>query len=433
MATERGAADLLRAVGLLPDGPVLWGRPLTSRASGVYIVELAEPRPRGVIESLVVHHWIEKLPELKLDGARPTPKQMVARLGSLWLPQETILYIGATTHSVGGRVLAMAHHVLGDRRPHPDGQWLHALTGVERTRVWWAETDATEEYLDALFDGFATGAAERAAAADGLVDGRPAAAIFLPWANLRRATGERQAHGITGAVLPDDTVPAPPTRVVDVPAGDAEGARIDDRNPGTTRRTVRTGGLPPAVIAAAAEARKPAALPRATRVGAGTAAQRDAAARAARIAAIPMTADALARLEAELTELTQVLRPGVVARIKAAREHGDLKENAEYQAAREEQSFMEGRIRLLEDRKRHAVLIEDVVTGRVGLGSVVVVEVDGDTMTYSIVGTTDADPSAGRISSSSPVGAALIGAMAGQDVEIRTPRGSARYRVVEVR
>ena len=146
-----------------------------------------------------------------------------------------------------------------------------------------------------------------------------------------------------------------------------------------------------------------------------------------------MTRDAYARLEAELLELTRTLRPQVVARIKAAREHGDLKENAEYQAAREEQSFMEGRIRLLEERKRHAVLIEETDTGRVSLGSTVVLEHEGETITYTIVGTTDADPAAGRISSSSPVGAALLGSVVDQDVEVRTPRGAVSYRVVEVR
>ena len=146
-----------------------------------------------------------------------------------------------------------------------------------------------------------------------------------------------------------------------------------------------------------------------------------------------MTRDAYARLEAELLQLTRTLRPQVVARIKAAREHGDLKENAEYQAAREEQSFMEGRIRLLEERKRHAVLIEETGTGRVSLGSTVVLEHEGETITYTIVGTTDADPAAGRISSSSPVGAALLGAIADEDIEVRTPRGAVSYRVVEVR
>jgi transcription elongation factor GreA len=94
---------------------------------------------------------------------------------------------------------------------------------------------------------------------------------------------------------------------------------------------------------------------------------------------------------------------------------------------------MEGRIRLLEERKRHAVLIEETGSGRVALGSTVTLEHEGEAITYTIVGTTDADPAAGRISSSSPVGAALVGASAGQDVEVRTPRGVVQYRVVEVR
>ncbi len=432
MATERGAASLLRAVGLLPDGPVLWGRPLTSRAPGVYLVELAEPKPHAPIELNRIGKWIERLPDLRLDGAHPTSRALVARLGSLWLPAETVLYAGATIGSVGGRALALAHHVLGDRRPHADGQWLHSLVGIERARIWWAETDATEEYLDAIFEAFSEGAAAAAAAPGGTVEGRPPGAIFLPWANTRRPTGERQAHGITGAVAPDDSVIPPPTRVVNVADGDADGARADDRGTGLTRRGPRAHAMPDGGAGKPVRAR-PSAAKRATPSTPSTPARRDAAARAARIEAVPMTQDAYVRLEAELHELTQVRRPGVVARIKAAREHGDLKENAEYQAAREEQSFLEGRVRLLEERKRHAVIIEEVVTGKVALGSVVVVEADGDTVTYSIVGTTDADPAAGRISSSSPVGAALIGAVAGSEVDVRTPRGSTRYRILEVR
>lgn len=433
MATERGAAALLQAVGLLPDGPVIWGRPLTSKSPGVYLVEIPEPKPHAPIEMVRVGRWIERLPELRLDGVVPTPKALVARLGSLWLPHETVLYAGATTGSVGGRVLALAHHVLGDRRPHADGQWLHALVGIERARIWWAETNATEEYLDAIFDAFADGAAARAAEPGGTIDGRPPDALLLPWANTRRSASERQVHGITGAIAPDDRVAPPPTHVVTVPEGDADGARVENRGTGVTRTGPRAGGRVPGTATEKPLRARPSAAMRATPRTPTTAARRDAAARAARIESVPMTRDALARLEAELHELTQIRRPGVVARIKAAREHGDLKENAEYQAAREEQSFLEGRVRLLEDRKRHAVIVEEAVTGLVALGSVVVVEVDGDTMTYSIVGTTDADPAAGRISTSSPVGAALIGAAAGSEVEVKTPRGSARYRVLEVR
>jgi transcription elongation factor GreA len=440
MGAERGAAALLRGVGLLPDGPVVWGRPLTTRAPGVYLVELAEPQPTATLELSRIGAWIAGLPDLRLDGVRPTSKALAARLAAFWLPSETVVYIGATSRNLGGRVLAMAHHELGSRQPHPDGQWLHALRGIERARVWWAETDATEEYLDALFDAFAAEVEPRAALSGGIVDGRPAGALALPWANTRRPTGERQAHGITGAVAAAEPTTARPTRVVDVPPAAADGVPTVEHGTGTTRRGPR-----PASTGASARASRPAAATR----GRGAGPTRQAApanppaestgrrrqpggGRAGAVEPVPMTREAHARLEAELHELTRVRRPEVVARIKAARELGDLRENAEYHAAREEQSFLEGRVRLLEERRRHAVIIEDHQTGRIALGSVVVVEHEGESMTYTLVGTTDAAPRAGRISSASPVGAALLGAAAGQTIEVRTPRGVASYRVVEV-
>jgi transcription elongation factor GreA len=122
----------------------------------------------------------------------------------------------------------------------------------------------------------------------------------------------------------------------------------------------------------------------------------------------------------------------VVVRIKAARELGDLKENADYQAAREEQSFLEGRVRLLEDRLRFAVVLEEGPSTRVVLGSTVTVEQAGNEVTYEIVGSTDADPGAGRISTASPVGGALLGASVGDEVEVRTPRGAVRYKVLSI-
>ncbi|MEO8208130.1 MAG: transcription elongation factor GreA [Chloroflexota bacterium] len=425
MTIEGGAPALLRAVGLLPDGPVLWGRPLTSRSSGVYLVELAGPITGSPIDSRRINTWIERLPDLMLDGTRPTARTLGARLASFWLPAETVVYIGGTKGSVGGRALALAHHVLGDRRPHADGHWLHALLGIERARIWWAETEAVEEYLDALLDRFLEAAASRAVEDMAPPQGRVAGALMLPWANTRRPTGERQPHGITGAIAPDDTPKAVPTHVVELPGGDADGARPDAHGTGITRRGLRA--------TAPGDRPKAGTTPRRAAAGPRHSADAAAAARAARTEPIPMTAGALERLESELHDMTQLRRPEVVARIKAAREHGDLKENAEYQAAREEQSFLEGRVRLLEERKRNSVLIAESVTGRVSLGSVVVLETEGDTVTYTIVGTTDADPSAGRISSSSPVGAALIGASAGSTVQVRTPRGPVAYRVVEVR
>jgi transcription elongation factor GreA len=138
-------------------------------------------------------------------------------------------------------------------------------------------------------------------------------------------------------------------------------------------------------------------------------------------------------MRAELTELTEQRRPEVVARIRAAKELGDLKENADYTAAREEQSFLEGRIQSLEARLRDAVIAEVPVVGAgADIGSTVTVEVDGSEVTYTLVGSSESDPGAGRLSAVSPVGRALVGATAGDEVVIQTPRGSVTYRVVSV-
>jgi transcription elongation factor GreA len=146
-----------------------------------------------------------------------------------------------------------------------------------------------------------------------------------------------------------------------------------------------------------------------------------------------LTAAGAERLQAELTELIGVRRPEVVARIRSAKELGDLKENADYHAAREEQSFLEGRIQALEAQLREAVIATPPSAGAgADLGSSVTVEVDGVTITYMLVGSAEAAPSAGRVSVQSPVGRALIGATPGAEVIVETPRGSVLYRVLAV-
>jgi transcription elongation factor GreA len=145
-----------------------------------------------------------------------------------------------------------------------------------------------------------------------------------------------------------------------------------------------------------------------------------------------ITAEGLEALKAELERLEGEGRRSIAQRISAARAHGDLKENAEYHAAREEQSFLEGRVQALEDRIRRAVVVDEAAGGRVVIGSTVRVETDGEELIYAIVGSAEADPAAGRLSSASPVGAALLGATAGAEVDVRTPRGTVRYRVVAV-
>lgn len=413
MTTLPGGADLLREVGLLADGPARWGSPVAGRGPGVYVVELVEPAVTAPLDLSRVGKWLERLPDLRLDGARPTSRVLAARLAALWWPEARVVFAAATPASLGRRVAALAAHVPGDRQPHPDGQWLHLLRQGVTLRVWWAETDAPEEYLDAVLDAFAASHGSPA-------PGRPAETLDLPWAATRRPTGERQAHGITGAVLPEAPRPAEPDpRVVELPPADADGAKVEARGTGTTRRAPRAPAGPrpptPPVTPAPRRRRSPAPSPP-----------------AAAPVPVELSPTALARLQDELDELTRVRRPEVVARIKAARELGDLRENAEYQAAREEQSFLEGRVQALEDRLRRAVIVTDRADGRIGLGSVVTVETAGEETTFTIVGSAEGDPAAGRLSAVSPVGAALLGRGPGDEVDVRTPRGSVRYRVVSV-
>jgi transcription elongation factor GreA len=391
------ASTLLGEVGLLPDGPVVWGRPVPARSAGVFVIELTAPLPRAPIELTRVGKWIERVPTLTLDGQQPTSRALAARLAAFWLPSQVVVYIGSTT-SVGGRIVAQQRTALGDRRPHPGGHWLHTFRSNVPMRVWWAETDAPEEYEDALLGAFAAGVP-----ADELAE-LPDRAIVLPFANLRRPTGERRATGLAGSLLPDTReAPLPPTRVVVVPDGDAEGAR----------------GEPPQ--------RRARAAPR-PRAGSAAAAPTTAAAPDARL-----TASGAARMRAELTELIEVRRQEVVARIRAAKELGDLKENADYTAAREEQSFLEGRIQALEARLRDAIIADVPVVGAgADIGSTVTVEVNGSEITYTLVGSSESDPGAGRLSAVSPVGRGLVGAKAGEEVVIQTPRGRVAYRVLRV-
>jgi transcription elongation factor GreA len=146
-----------------------------------------------------------------------------------------------------------------------------------------------------------------------------------------------------------------------------------------------------------------------------------------------LTSEGLTALDAELAQLTSVRRPEVIARVKHARELGDLRENADYEAARNEQAFLEGRIRELEQKKRTAVVIRGDTSGTVTLGSTVRYELQGVTEELTIVGSSETAPGAGRISGASPVGKALLGRRAGDEVVVRTPSAELRYRIIEVR
>lgn len=152
----------------------------------------------------------------------------------------------------------------------------------------------------------------------------------------------------------------------------------------------------------------------------------------------PITVQGAKKLQDELFQLKSVDRPRVIEAIATAREHGDLKENAEYHAAREQQGFIEGRIKDIEGKLGNAVII-DVTTvnanGKVVFGATVFVadEETGDEMTYQIVGEDEADIKNNMISIGSPIARSLIGKEEGDVAEVQTPGGLRALEIVEIR
>jgi transcription elongation factor GreA len=153
---------------------------------------------------------------------------------------------------------------------------------------------------------------------------------------------------------------------------------------------------------------------------------------------VPLTEKGAQQLREELQQLKTVVRPKVVAAIAEARAHGDLKENAEYHAAREEQGFIEGRIRDLEHQLAHAQVINVSKLnhdGRVVFGvtvDLVNIETDKE-VSYQIVGDLEADIKANKISINSPIARALIGKREGNEVQVQAPGGVVSYEIASVR
>jgi transcription elongation factor GreA len=151
---------------------------------------------------------------------------------------------------------------------------------------------------------------------------------------------------------------------------------------------------------------------------------------------VPMTAGGYARLEEELRYLKTTARPEVIRAIAEAREHGDLSENAEYHAARERQSFIEGRVAELEDKIARAEVIDvtSLQGNTVKFGATVTL-VDEDTeaeTAYQLVGEMEADVKEGRLAITAPLARALIGKEVGDSVEVMTPAGSKAYEILKV-
>lgn len=151
---------------------------------------------------------------------------------------------------------------------------------------------------------------------------------------------------------------------------------------------------------------------------------------------VPITVAGYARLEEELKNLKTVERPAVIEAIAEARSHGDLSENAEYHAARERQSFIEGRILELEDKVSRADVIDPAkMAGETVKFGATVTVVDEDTdveSTYQIVGEYEADFDKGLLALTAPLSRALIGKKAGDSVEVATPKGSKAYEILKV-
>jgi transcription elongation factor GreA len=151
---------------------------------------------------------------------------------------------------------------------------------------------------------------------------------------------------------------------------------------------------------------------------------------------IPMTAEGHAALQAELKVLKSVERPNIIAAISEARSHGDLSENAEYHAAKEKQSFIEGRISELDDKLARADIIDISKLGgkKIRFGATVtIVDVDSEEkFTYKIVGEDEANVKEGKISVTSPLARAMIGKEEGDEAEVSAPSGARAYEIAKV-
>ena len=383
----------MRSVGLDVDGPARWGTKPPTRAPGIFVIETEQATRSAPFDIVALRHWLEHVPALRLDGARPTESALADRLATFWVPGQTLLYVGRTAKSLGPRVGALYATKLGDRRPHAGGHWLKTLRDQQKLRLWWVETDAPEEYEDGLLSAFAEALPEnvRAEFAD--------RGMLMPWANLGSPTGSPRETGLTDSLVDNET--------------DAAGNVLRSDGTGTMAK------------------RKPASRNAAPRSPRRTS-PKPAASKGKREEATPMTAEGLAAMQAELIELKTVQRPEVVERVKNARELGDLRENADYEAARNEQSFLEGRILALEQQLRTAVVIEASTGNSIAMGSTVRYELEGTSGEMTIVGSTESDPAAGRISAASPVGKALLGHRVGDTVTVRTPAAEMLYRILEI-
>lgn len=147
---------------------------------------------------------------------------------------------------------------------------------------------------------------------------------------------------------------------------------------------------------------------------------------------IKLTQEGLDELKRELKELVDVKRPKLVARLSYAREQGDLAENSDYQSAKEELEFLDGRIDELSDLVKTATVADVQKAGGVGVGAKITVKVKGKETVFNIVGEWEADPMNKKISESSPLGVALVGKKVGDAIEVNAPAGKVVYEILAI-
>ncbi len=146
-----------------------------------------------------------------------------------------------------------------------------------------------------------------------------------------------------------------------------------------------------------------------------------------------LTAEGITKLEAELDDLVHGQRTKIAARLKEAKEYGDLSENIQWDDAKDQQAFIEGRIAEVENILKHASLIKSPKNNAiVTMGSTVHLELEDGKQRYTIVGSTEANPEEGKISNESPIGRALIGKKPGEEVEVTVPSGTMIYKITHI-
>ncbi len=254
--------DLLRAIGLSVEGPVLWGRPVVGSSPGVFVVEMPAPAPKVSIDPDAIKDWIGRAPDLRLDGKKPSVAELQTRLASFWVPSQQILFIGSSQKSVAARLAGMYKTPLGERRPQPSGYWLRTLRDLGKFRIWWAPAPDPDLYEDMLLDAFMK------------------AAGALPYAVLATPSGERREHGLTGTL--HDVEPARPvkiTKVTVLPDANEEEMALSsgpERSRGARAMTTGTTAAPqpasagPATAGSAADAQAEGVESEAVAAGAST-------------------------------------------------------------------------------------------------------------------------------------------------------------------